>query len=488
MAEIRLQQKQKATLSARQVLSSQLLQLPLVNLEERIYDELQENPMLELVAEPKDAAGDLPLDEPVAQEEEEPFNSLESFSEDSRRERNPSLSRDAGSGGRLHSSQGGFRQERFFQAVQHDSLTERLLGQLRLQEDVGERELAIAVEILGNLDGDGYLADTLDVILTGLSHNGIEASKAEVKHILAKIHYLDPPGLGVSDLRERLLLQLKLHEQSCAPDLYATYATAGRILGEFYEDFLYKRHDRLLKKLEVSPWHLEKSLGLITSLNPHPVEVFHDEGGHYITPDFIVTYENGELTAVLNDRSALSVKVSEAYRGVLKSRTTSKEEKQFIRYNLMRANDFATALAIRRRTLLKVIESIMKAQYAFFVYGPEQLVPLGMKAVADDAGLDISTISRAVNGKYVQTRFGVFELKYFFGSSLATENGDDMSSTVIRQHISGLIGEEDPGQPLSDDALTGMLRERGINIARRTVAKYREQMQIPVARLRKKIF
>jgi len=484
MPEIKLQQRQKALLSTQQILSSQLLQLPLLNLEQRIYDELQENPMLELDGEQKDTAGDITTDDD-ASSDDDMFDSLERFSKSSLKEPLQASPAKESSDGRLNFIHENAPQERFFQAIQHDSFDEQLLRQLALQEGVGEREVLIAIEILGNLDPDGYLTEETDVILSGLERSGLEVEEEEVERILHKIRFLDPPGIGVRDLRERLLVQLKLREPSSEP---AAYGAACSILVGFYDDFLHKRYDRLLKKLDISRTLLEGAMQLITALDPHPVEVFHDEGGHYITPDFIVTYENGELTAVLNDRSSLSIKVTEQYQGILKNRKAPKDEKQFIRFNLMRANDFAAALAIRRQTLLKVIESLMKAQYAFFVSGPEHLVPLGMKAIAGDTGLDISTISRAVNGKYVQTRFGVFELKYFFSSSISTDEGDDMSSKIIRQNIAELVKGEASLQPLSDDVITRILREKGINIARRTVAKYREQMQIPVARLRKKIF
>lgn len=184
----------------------------------------------------------------------------------------------------------------------------------------------------------------------------------------------------------------------------------------------------------------------------------------------------------------MSVRVSDRYRENLKNRKGPKEEKQFIRQNLQRANEFISAIETRRQTLMKVIEALMKRQYDFFLFGPSRLVPLGMKTIAADTGLDISTISRAANSKYVQTRFGVFELKYFFSGGISTEEGDDLSSKIIRQYIAEMIGAEDASSPLSDESLTEMLMKKGVNIARRTVAKYREQMHIPVARLRKKIF
>ena len=291
-------------------------------------------------------------------------------------------------------------------------------------------------------------------------------------------------GVAVKGLRERLLVQLEFFATRYDSK---TYKLATRILRDYFDDFLHRRYELLLKKLADSAERVEAAIAIIIALDPHP-GIFQDEGGHYITPDFVVSYENGELTAVLNDRSSLSVKVSDVYLDRLKNRKGQKEEKQFIRKNLQRAKEFASAIETRRQTLIKVIEALMKRQYGFFVYGPERVVPLGMKTIAAETGLDISTISRAVNGKYVQTRFGVFELKYFFSGGLSTEEGDDLSSKIIRQYITEMVKDEDSTHPLSDDRMTEMLMERGVHIARRTVAKYREQMQIPVARLRKKIF
>ena len=265
-------------------------------------------------------------------------------------------------------------------------------------------------------------------------------------------------------------------------------ALAVRILTVCFDDFIHKRYNRLLKTIDASKKQIEAALEILGELDPHPGGVFQNELGHYIVPDFIVSYEQGELTAMLNDTSTLSVKVSDRYESILKNRKASKAEKQFIRSNLQRAKEFTSALQLRRQTLMKVIEALLHYQYDFFVSGPSFLVPLGMKTIAEAASLDISTISRAVNGKYVQTRFGVFELKYFFSAGLATEDGDDLSSKIIKQYIGEMVSGEDPQQPLSDELLTELLKKKGIHIARRTVAKYREQMQISVARLRKKIF
>ena len=483
MADIRLQQKQTLQFSAQQILSSQLLQLPMQNLEERIYEEVQENPLLELVEERRESEGE-GAGESDRSAGDDMFDSVERFNKSSLKERSEVPPSGETSEGRLNFIHENPSKERFFQAVQYDTFHETLLKQLALHEDVKEREVRIAIEILGNLDGDDYFTEEADVIIDSLHLQGLDVSESDLLRVLRKINFLDPPGVAVRDLRERLLVQLQvLAERYDAK----TFELARRILQDHFDDFLHRRFELLIKKLGVAKERVEAAVSAIVALDPHP-GIFQDEGGHYITPDFVVTYENGELTAALNDRSALSVKVTDRYQELLKNRKAPKEEKQFIRKNLQRAHEFTSALETRRQTLLKVIEALMKQQYAFFISGPEHLLPLGMKTIAAGTALDISTISRAVNGKYVQTRFGVFELKYFFSGGLSTEEGDDLSSKIIRQYIAEMVKDEDSANPLSDDTITEMLVKRGVHIARRTVAKYREQMQIPVARLRKKIF
>jgi RNA polymerase sigma-54 factor len=483
MADIKLQQRQTLQLSAQQILASQLLQLPMLNLEQRIYEELQENPLLEVVEEHKDSAGDVVV-ENERSDGDDMFDAVERFSKSSLKERSDTPLSGEYREGRVNFTHESGPKERFFQAVQHDSFHDTLLKQFALHEEVGEREVMIAIEILGNLDGDGYFTEECQVIVDSLHFDGLDVSEGDVDRVLRKIKFLDPPGIAVRDLRERFLVQL---QAGAVRYDVKTYDIATRILRDYFDDFLHRRFELLLKKLAEPKDSVETAISVIVRLDPHP-GIFQDEGGSYITPDFVVSYENGELTAVLNDRSSLFVKVSDRYQELLKNRKAPKEEKRFIRQNILRANEFTSAIETRRQTLLKVIEALMKRQYGFFVSGPECVVPLVMKTIAADTGFDISTISRAVNGKYVQTRFGVFELKYFFSTGLSTGEGEDLSSKVIRQYIADMIREEDPVNPLSDDTITEMLIKRRVQIARRTVAKYREQMQIPVARLRKKIF
>lgn len=483
MPDIKLRQSQRAQLSSQQIITSQLLQLPLLHLEQRIYDELQENPMLELEEEKNESVDDSDEKGDDGQKDDM-FDSVDRFEGDAAKASETDTMKKDDSEGVMQFTIDNRPKESFIQAVQHDSCEEKLLKDLSLQEDVGAKELLVASEILGNLNDDGYLQDDLSVVVEGLERDGVEVTERKVKAVLNKILYLDPPGIAVRDLQERLLVQL---EAKAGNDKTAPFRLASRILTNHYDDFLNNRYERILKRMQIRPDQFESAIAIISTLDPHPFvpRVGADE---YIMPDFIVTYENGRLTATLNDRSNMSIHVSGEYQDVLKSKSVPPEDRKYMRQKLNRAKEFASAIAMRRNTLIKVIEALMKFQYDFFVSGPEKLVPLVMKDVAEKTGFDLSTISRAVNGKYVQTRFGTFELKYFFSGSLSTEEGEELSTKIIKQYIRELIDGEDSAKPLNDDKLAKMLEEKGIKIARRTVAKYREQMQIPVARLRKKIF
>lgn len=481
MPDIKLRQSQRTQLSSQQIMTSQLLQLPLLHLEQRIFDEIQDNPMLELEEQKGES-----IDDSGAKgedgNEDGMFDSVDRFEKEKQAETEKAKKDD--SEGTLQFTIDNRPKENFIQAVQQDSCEERLLKDLSLQDGFGTRELLIASEILGNLDDDGYLREDTSVVIEGLADSDIEVDEHEVQVILKKIRNLDPPGIAVRNLQERLLVQLdvKSGRNKTPADTLASH-----ILAEHYDDFLNNRYERILKRLQIRPEQLEAAVAVISTLDPHPF-VSGVAADEYIVPDFIVTYENGRLTAVLNDRSNMSVHVSGEYQDVLKSKSVPSEDRKYMRQKLNRAKEFTSAIAQRRNTLIKVIEALMNFQYDFFVTGPEKLVPLIMKDVAKKTGFDLSTISRAVNGKYVQTRFGTFELKYFFSGSLPTEEGEDLSTKIIKQYIRELIEAEDSSKPLNDDKLAGMLEKKGIKIARRTVAKYREQMQIPVARLRKKIF
>ncbi len=474
MSELKLQQSQRAQLSLQQILSSQLLQLPLQRLEQRIYQELQENPMLELVEETKEAqVADDPGSDTVddGQDEGEMFDVLERFNKD--RE------------GVLHFTMDNAPREHFVQAVQRDSVEEDMLREFSLLEEITPEELLIAAEILGNLDNDGYFLEEPEVVMAGVEReHDVEVSLGDVERVRQRLVTMDPPGVAACNLQERLLVQLakKASAASGQPE-----KLAGRVLRDYFDDFVNNRFDRISKKLDLESEELEPVIRVIAGLDRHPFVV---SGGdeRYILPDFIVTYDDGRLTASLNDRSNMTVQVTGQYSEVLKNRSIPREDRQFMRQKLNRAREFTSAIEQRRHTLIKVIETLMAFQYRFFVSGPAHLVPLGMKDVAEKSGFDLSTISRAVNGKYVQTRFGTFELKYFFSGGMTTDGGDELSTRIIKGYLKEIIEKENARKPLSDGQIAEMIEAKGVQIARRTVAKYREQMQIPVARLRKKIF
>jgi len=481
MPDIKLRQSQRQQLSSQQIITSQLLQLPLLHLEQRIYDELQENPMLELEEEKSDSVDDSAGNDDDSQEDM--FGSVDRFEAEATGTDKAERKKDDADGV-MQFTIDSRPKENFIQAVHHDSFEEKLLKDLSLQGSVSPGELLIASEILGNLDEDGYFKEDLAVIVDGLARNGIAVTEKEVKSVIRKINVLDPPGIAVHDLRARLLIQI---EYKGTAHRTPSESIAVRILKDHYEDMLNNRYERILQKMQINLVELESAIAVITKLDPHPF-ASGVSSAEYIVPDFIVTYEDGRLTAVLNDRSNMSVHVSREYQGVIRNKSVASEDRKYMRQKLNRAKEFASAIAMRRNTLIKVIEALMNFQYDFFVSGPDKLRPLIMKEIAEKTGFDLSTISRAVNGKYVQTRFGTFELKYFFSGSLPTEDGEDLSTKIIKQYIREMIQAEDATRPVNDDLLAKMLDEKGIRIARRTVAKYREQMQIPVARLRKKIF
>ncbi|MCW8797530.1 MAG: RNA polymerase sigma-54 factor, partial [Prosthecochloris sp.] len=315
MPDFKLQQSQRAQLSAQQILSSQLLQLPLLNLEQRIYDELQENPLLELIEEKNesvDETGEQSGDDGDDGDGEGMFDSVDRFEarDEKRPEKNeqPKESQE----GVLHFTVDTTPKENFIQAIQQDSFEERMLRDLSLREEIGSTELLIASEILGNLDDDGYLQDGLDIVADGLlTNHGVDVEPRDIQRVLHIIQRMDPPGIAVASLRERLLVQLELNQAASGSGGAAIIAK--KLLDSYFDDFLNNRYEKIIKRMQIRPEQLEAAIKEIAALDPHPFVVYQDTGD-YIMPDFIVTYENGRLTAALNDRSNLSVQVSDAYR------------------------------------------------------------------------------------------------------------------------------------------------------------------------------
>jgi RNA polymerase sigma-54 factor len=478
-------------LTPQQVQYLKLLQLPTMALEQRIKTELELNPLLETneeleqtleQEEPDEAAADSTDDKseekPEEKADEKPDATEDSYTLDDY----------------LNDDLAGYKSPEAYRAQDEDEeyerpiassvpMSERMLNQFRLQSQ-DDTEFLIAEEIIGNVDEDGYLRRDLSLIVQDLNLSfGLEITMEQAEQTLKRIQLLDPPGIAARNLQECLISQARtIHCDAHIKEL------ALRILETHFDDLKLKRFDNLASDLHIGLETLKKVIDLIQRLNPKPGEGEFSAQENYITPDFIVENDEGDFIITLNDRSLPTLRINKAYRDLVapKSKKTSKEAKDFIKQKFESAKWFIASIHQRRETLLKVMRAIVERQKLWFSEG-EVLKPMIYKDVAEVVGVDISTISRVVNSKYVQTEFGVHSLKRFFTSGLETESGEDVSNQVIKQRIKDIIEAEDPKKPLNDDKIAAMVGGQGVKIARRTVAKYREQMGIPIARMRKKI-
>ena len=475
-------------LTPQQVQYLKLLQLPTMALEQRIKTELELNPLLETNEEleqsleqedPDEAATDTAEDRPEEKPEEKPEAKTEdSYTLDDY----------------INDDLAGYKSPEAYRAQDEDEeyerpiassvpMSERLLSQFRLQSQ-DDTDFLIAEEIIGNVDEDGYLRRDLSLIVQDLNLSfGLEITMEQADQTLKRIQLLDPPGIAARNLQECLISQARTIQ--CEAHIKEL---ALRILQQHFDDLKLKRFDNLASDLHIGLDTLKKVIELIQRLNPKPGEGEFSAQENYITPDFIVENDEGDFLITLNDRSLPTLRINKAYRDLVapKSKKTSKEAKDFIKQKFESAKWFIASIQQRRETLLKVMRQIVERQREWFAEG-EVLKPMIYKDVAEVVGVDISTISRVVNSKYVQTEFGVHSLKRFFTSGLETESGEDISNQVIKQRIKDIIEAEDSKKPLNDDKIAAMVGGQGVKIARRTVAKYREQMSIPIARMRKKI-
>lgn len=483
MINISQQQRLLQKLTPQQIQYLKLLQLPTLALEQRIKTELEQNPLLEesdemeeepeLAAEENEteAPTDGASDEPKTEEKKEDEFSFEDFLNDEtsfsyKGERNDDEERDE------------------MPIAATEALAQKLLDQLLLA-DLTETGMLVAEEIIGNIDEDGYLRRDLDLIVQdiNLTHN-MQLTVGQAEEVLKRIQRLDPVGIGARTLQECLLVQLEVLE--CDPRFKQI---ARDILEKYFDDFTKKHYEQLAKQLNVSLDDIKQALEVIAKLNPKPGEGEITAQENYITVDFIVTEEDGDFIIQLNDRHIPPLRINKRYREMMSRRKTTgvnPETKQFLRQKFEAAKWFIASIHQRRETMMKVMRAIVEKQRQFFETG-EGLKPMIYKDIAEVIKMDISTISRVVNGKYVQTDYGVFELRYFFSEGISTQGGEDVSNKEVKQRIREIVEAEDPRKPLSDDRIAEILNGQGFNIARRTVAKYRESMMIPVARLRRKI-
>ena len=494
MLNQKLQQKLFQKLSPQQIQLMKLLQVPTIALEQRIKQEIEENPALEEGESEEKEELNEELDEDIPSDFEEEDIQKES-------ERNDEddfpfsdyIDDDEIPAYKLATNNTSSDDERkeipFASGI---TFNEQLLSQLGLRV-LNNHEYLIASHIIGNLDDSGYLQRDINAMIDDIAFSlNISTSAEEILSLLKVIQELDPPGVGARNLQECLMLQL--HRINPITDIERT---ALLIIEKHFEDFSKKHYDKISKKISVSENLLKAAINEILKLNPKPGNTYmeHSRVPQYIMPDFIITNNNGVLELSLNSCNAPELRISRTYQEMLgeyaknKERNASQKEALiFVKQKIDSAKWFIDAIKQRQETLLQTMNAIMEYQLEYFIEGDETLIrPMILKDIAEKVNLDISTISRVANSKYVQTPYGTFLLKSFFSESLSTDSGEEVSTREVKKILQNCISEESKKKPLPDDELAKILKEKGYNIARRTIAKYREQLNIPVARLRKEI-
>jgi len=490
-----LQQKLLQKLSPQQIQLMKLLQVPTANLEERIKEEMEENPALELEEEKHDEYeeakdeftenGEETFDEPDGSENDYDNIDISDYVKDGDDDIADYKLRDDNYG-----SDDDDKKTIPFKT--ETSFYETLLDQLGLLK-LDDKEQRVAEQIVGSIDEDGYLRRETTAIVDDLAfRQNIMTTEEEVESIIKRIQQFDPPGVAARDLQECLLLQLNRMQ-----DEGKNVTVAIKAISKYFDEFTKKHYEKIQRGLDLNDEQLKEVMQQIIRLNPKPGgnvgEINKAES--YVVPDFFIINNGGKLELTLNSRNAPELRISEGYRDMLKEydRGTKKDKRQkeavlFIKQKIDSAKWFIDAIKQRQHTLLDTMTAIMNHQHDFFLTGDQTtLRPMILKDIAEKTGLDISTVSRVANSKFVQTEFGTYRLKFFFSESLSTESGEEVSTREVKKILSDLIEAENKKKPLSDEHLTEMLQQKGYNIARRTVAKYREQLNIPVARLRKEL-
>lgn len=483
-----LQQRLLQKLSPQQIQFIKLLQVPTATLDARIKEELEENPALEdgslaNMNDPIDEYPDKDPDDEFSSEEntyEEEFSVEEYIQDDDFREYS----------GSNYSPDDEEDRKEIPIAIQ-DSFFEGLQRQLDLLA-LSDKDYTIGQQIIGSLDDDGYLRrPTLSLIDDLAFSQNLMVTEQEVEEVLKAIQEFNPAGLAARDLQECLLLQLKRKDQHSHMVIQAIH-----IIEEYFDEFTKKHYDKIERQLNVDSEELRKIVNEILKLNPKPGDSGTSTGKlMHIIPDFHIMNKDNSLQLTLNSRNAPELRVSRSYQDMFehyekteKNDKKMKEAVQFVKQKLDSAKWFIDAIKQRQQTLLKTMNAIMEYQYDYFLTGDDRtLKPMILKDIADKIEMDISTVSRVANSKYVQTEFGTFLLKSFFSEAIQTDSGEEVSNKEVKKILEECINKEDKRKPLADEKLTQILKEKGYNIARRTVAKYRESLNIPVARLRKEL-
>ena len=469
---------QKQVLSLQQKLSPQqiqmikLLELPAVQLEQRIKQEIEDNIVLEeeeRSSEDDEQPQQISVDEYLHDDDTPSYKSrINNFSKDDK--------------------------QRPVYLTEGRSLQEYLIEQLRYR-NLPERDMRLAVYLVGSIDEDGYLRRDLESVADDIAFTvGVETTAGELERLLNVIHELEPAGIGARDLRECLLLQMAQMPINTRPR-----RLARKILTNYFDEFVKKHYEKLMARLQISEDDFREAIAEIRRLSPKPGNLYAEGGTDttpYIIPDFILDYQDGRFNLSLNSYNVPEVRVNRRYMEMIREmvgsdgrvRDKDKEAIQFVKSKIDSAKWFISAIKQRHDTLMRTMQTILDYQEEYFKDGDKsKLRPMILKDIADRTGLDVSTISRVVNSKYVQTQFGIILLKSLFSEAMQTDSGEEVSSYEIKNILQECIDEEDKRRPLTDETLMDILNSKGYRIARRTVAKYREMLGIPVARLRKQI-
>lgn len=489
----RLQQKLLQKLSPQQIQLMKLLQVPTAHLEERIKEELEENPALEGGEDGPDDNFELATEEfEVTEDDFEKDGSEDEYDNIDISEYVSETDDEVGDYKLRDDNYGDSEETKVMPHRVETSFYDTLKTQL-LMLNLDDRQKKIAEQIIGSIDDDGYLRREISAIADDLAfRQNVSSNEKEIEQITHMIQQFDPAGVAAKDLRECLLLQLKRKQKNGK-----SVTTAISVIENYFDEFTKKHYEKIQRGLSLDDDGIKDVINQIIRLNPKPGGQVGETNKlqSYVIPDFFVINNNGKLEVTLNSKNAPDLRISEGYRDMLRDydKGSKKDKRQkeaviFIKQKIDSAKWFIDAIKQRQHTLLSTMQTIVQYQKEFFLTGDEtDLHPMILKDIAERTSLDISTVSRVANSKFVQTEFGTYRLKFFFSESLVTDSGEEVSTREVKKILNNLIDDENKQHPLSDEKLTELLQEKGYNIARRTVAKYREQLNIPVARLRKEL-
>lgn len=496
MSSQRLTQTQKMLqkLSPQQILLMKLLQIPTMELSSRIKEEIEENPALEEEFNDSDTDTDADIDSDINTDanddtdfdDYDPLSDFDDYLQDDD---------DDAAAYKLRTNNYSPDDEHYETPISNEESFQDILIQQLGYRKLDEKKYKIGTYIIGNLDDSGYLSRPISGITDDLLFTqNLDVSEEEVREVLHIIQDFDPAGVGATNLQECLLIQLRrLQDENDDDDI--DYTLPIIIIEQYFNEFTKKHYDKIVRKSGISERQFRVALKEILKLNPKPGgTVGGSQRSNYVIPDFMIYNNCGKLELTLNSRNAPELHVNKDYVEMLndfakqKNNKSNKEAINFVKNKIESAKWFIEAVKQRHNTLYVTMEAIMNYQKEYFLTGDEtKLKPMILKDISEKVGLDISTISRVANSKYVQTAYGTFSLKSFFSESLTNDDGEEVSTREIKKILMDCIEQEDKSKPLTDDVLTQILKEKGYNIARRTIAKYREQLDIPVARLRKEL-